>query len=111
MNKKPPAPKKKAQPALKCERETLLTVEYHEMERFIKECTGHDAEIVAIEEWGNDSQHRFRVDGKLEMYEKKDWTKFKETGEASTFGLQAILNGLCSEGKLDKGTYLITVCW
>lgn len=109
--KKPPAPKKKLQPKLKCERETILSTEYHELERFIKECTGHDINVVAMEEWGNDSQHRFHVDGKLNDYDREQWENFKKTGSEESFCLRYILDGLCSEGKLEKATYLVTVCW
>jgi hypothetical protein len=98
-------------PILKSETETVIKVQYFDLEEFISQVTGHDYEVVASEEWSNDSQHRFFVDGILQKYELKEWKKFKETGEADCFFLRTILNGLCYDKKILPGNYLVTVCW
>lgn len=56
---------------LKVKTETVHVVEVNDLEQFIHETTGHTYEIVPNEEWGNDEQHRFNIDGKLEGYKKK----------------------------------------
>jgi hypothetical protein len=103
------ATKKKV--TLKSVTETVIKVQYYDLEEFIDQVTGHAYEVVASEEWGNDSQHRFAVDGKLSDYEQDEWDNFKKTGECGTYFLRTILNGLCSEKKIAPGNYLITVCW
>lgn len=101
----------KPKPVLRCETETVINVEYHDLDAFILAVTGHHYECVANEEWGNDSQHRFGVNGNLSDFEQKDWDKFKATGEEETYLLRTILDGLCKEGHLAPGTYIISVCW
>ena len=98
-------------PVLRCETETIHKVEYHELDSFIQAVTGHYFECVPNEEWGNDSQHRFDVDGDLSEYDQKEWDKFKKTGEQQLFGLRTVLDGLVKDGHLTAGVYLITVCW
>lgn len=98
-------------PVLRCETETIHKTEYHELDSFIEAVTGHTYECVASEEWSNDSQHRFDVDGILADYEQKEWDKFKKTGEEKSYGLRTILDGLVKDGHLKPGIYLITVCW
>jgi hypothetical protein len=99
-------------PQLKMTTQTVTTVDYNDLETFIHDVTGQKYEIVPSEEWENDSQHRKHVDGKLMDHDKKDWESFKK-GKASTkcFILQSILDGLCAEGFLPAGDYLVTVSW
>ena len=101
----------KPKPVLRCEVETISSVEYHELDTFIEAVTGHHYDCVCNEEWSNDSQHRFYVDGKLSDYDQKDWDKFKKTGEEETYSLRNILNGLVADGHLAAGIYVISVCW
>lgn len=101
----------KKKPVLKSETETIIKVQYFDMDEFIEEATGHTYEVVASEEWGNDSQHRFAIDGKLGDYEQKEWDQFKKTGECGTYFLRTILNGLCADKFIKPGNYLISVCW
>lgn len=96
---------------LKCKTETINTVEVDDLEQFIKETTGHAYEVVSNEEWGNDEQHRFIIGGRLLDYQQKYWETFKSTGEQHQYNLHTILNGLCAEGHLLPGTYVINVSW
>lgn len=96
---------------LRCETETVHKVDVNDLETFIQAVTGHTYECVPNEEWGNDSQHRFNVDGKMQDYQKEDWESFKKTGKEESFNLRCILEGLVADGHLAAGTYLITVCW
>lgn len=96
---------------LKCKTETVNVVEVDDLEQFIKETTGHAYEIVPNEEWGNDEQHRFEIDGKLEDYQSAEWREFRRTGEQKQYRLQTILNGLCADMYLESGVYVINVSW
>lgn len=96
---------------LKCETETIIKVTYYDLEEFIEKVVGHPYEVIASEEWSNDSQHHISVDGKLDSYDKEGWTNFKKNGGAECFSLHLILKGLCSEGHIAPGNYLVTVCW
>lgn len=97
---------------LKKRTETIHNVEYGDLDAFIKEACGFDwFECQQIEEWGNDSQHRFKVGPITDDFHKKEWEKIKATKEAGSYTLRTILGGLCSDGKLEAGVYLISVCW
>ncbi len=97
--------------SLKFKVEIINTVEVDDLQRFIKESTGHEYEIVPNQEWGNDEQHRFELDGKIEEWNLEDWNTFKSTGEQHRYRLGTILDGLCADGKLDPGLYVINVSW
>jgi hypothetical protein len=72
---------------------------------FLSEQFGREIyyESAAVEEWSNDSRHRFNV----EMEEPDDFDM--ECGELMSLG--SILNWMCAKGKIDAGAYLVTVSW
>lgn len=96
---------------LKCVTETVIKVDYSDLEKFITERTGHSYEIVPNEEWSNDEQHRFDIDGQLSECELKDWNAFKAIGKSKMYLTQTLINGLCADGHLAAGIYLISVSW
>lgn len=96
---------------LKCKTETVNTVEVDDLEQFIQETTGHAYEVVSNEEWGNDEQHRFEIGAGLLNYQQADWDTFKSTGEHRQYWLRIILDGLCADGHLLPGVYMINVSW
>jgi hypothetical protein len=95
----------------KCVTETVHVVEVNDLETFIREQTGHSYEVVPNEEWGNDEQHRFDIDGKLDEWNINDWNEFKSDGVEHQYRTRTIMNGLCADGKLDAGIYVINVSW
>jgi len=99
-------------PELKCKIETMTVVDMFDLEEFIKEVTGQTYDASDNEEYRNDTDYRYTVFPFNEMYgehDKKAWESFKLGGY--TPGIRAILNGLCSDGHLKEGLYLISVCW
>jgi hypothetical protein len=98
-------------PVLECNEEIIRSVDYYTLDQYIKKVTGHDYDCVGSEEWGNDSQHRFNVRTITAKYELKEWKKFKKSGTKEGFMLRIILYGLCTDGFIPAGMYLITVCW
>jgi len=87
---------------------SFFCVEYRDLEQFILEETGHEYEIIPNEEFRNDSVHRYRVHADLKTHY---WEEFKTTGEQKPFNLDEILLGLCADGKISAGNYLICVSW
>jgi hypothetical protein len=98
-------------PKLKCTTETVIKVQYYDLDKFIQEITGQGYECIAAEEWSNDSYHRFKIDDKpLGQYDQKCWDEFKLGGRQS-YMLQTILEALCVEKHIPPGTYLIVSSW
>ncbi len=96
---------------LKVRTETTRVVDYKDLDAFIRHHTGRDYNCVADEEWGNDSQHSFTVAPLKADYNRRDWDAFKAGTRGEGYMLGTILDGLCSEGKLPAGNYLVEVCW
>ncbi len=97
---------------LKYTEETLRVVDYHDLDAFITELSGHEYECVSSEEWSNDSCYRIKVDGEVDDYEREYWKKQK-AGEdpESTYCLPHIMNCMVEEKLIEPGTYLIRVSW
>ena len=95
---------------LKCEKVEHYQIECSDFEAFVKEITGHTFEFVADQECGNDSQHSFRAKPEMLDFEVEEWEEFKKTGEGD-FMAHTIFNGLCKDGHIEPGEYLISVCW
>jgi hypothetical protein len=84
-------------------------VNYRDLEQFIKAETGHEYEICQ-EEVSNDTSHSYNVDNQMDEWMTKDWAEFKK-GSDKQYILRTILCGLCSEGKIPPGEYLIWSSW
>ncbi len=95
---------------LKCSVKTVISVEYRDLEQFIEAETGHEYDITENEEIGNDTARTYNVDDNLSTWELKDWAEFK-VGSNKQYILRTILCGLCSEGKIQPGKYLVRVSW
>lgn len=64
-------------------------------------------ESVAENEWNNYSSYQFEIDGEIDEWDKKSIDS-NQWGELSMLG---ILNLMAKEGLIEKGDYLISVCW
>ena len=100
---------------LKVTERTIKEVEYHDLDNFVNEhlFNGmHIFEIVPMEELNNDSVSEFVVDGEVDDYEDEEIQEYIATGgKRGMYLTSAILNYLCRKGLLDKGDYLISICW
>ncbi len=93
---------------LKTRIETTHAVNYNDLDKFIRHHTGQrDYECVPLQEWGNDSHHSFTVEPIKSDYNRRDWDAFKAGTHDGSYILGVILDGLCSEGKLAAGKYLV----
>lgn len=105
-------------PTLKCEIETVYTVDYRDLEEFVKNIYGGDYEFVAVQECSNDTDHKFTVDGKmclsssekLNEYKRKDAEKIR-SGQYPNYCNNLLLDCLVVDGYIQPGTYLIQVSW
>lgn len=91
---------------------TIYQVDYFELERFAKEIYGlDDYSFVATEECGNDSEHRFRVNGKVDSWDADNEVAILNTTDVPCYANGLLLNMLCRDGHIPKGEYLVIVCW
>ena len=93
---------------------SYFEVEYHELDSYAKEVYGHDPEIVASEEWTNNSSHKYNsVTGTSgwTKWDKKDWQRFLDEGHASYGITQYLLCDLVERGLAPPGDYLVTIFW
>ena len=97
---------------LKTKKVEYIEVSYKDLERLIREVYQQPKyEIVADEEWNNDSDYTFSVERKeLDQWQAKDIDGLKTNGTAQ-YGLPSILADLCNNGHIEPGEYLISVCW
>jgi len=94
-------------------RRSVIVVNEHSLEKFIKGVLGRGVELVAAEEWSNDSQYLYSgINGEFKWRWDKDNLKaFLDGGPASPGIVRLLLNHLCAIGEIDPGDYLITVSW
>lgn len=103
---------KLSDPKLTCTKEVMFSVDYHDLEEFIaKAYKLKEWSFVADQECGNDSQHSFDVDKKLDEYELEEIKEFQEKKQQSQFMVGTLLNHCCARGLIEKGEYLVRVCW
>jgi len=99
---------------LQSKKVTYNEVEYGDLDKFINEefpqLKGR-FESAAYEEWSNDSCYIMDIDGEPDEYYDNEVAEMLETGKIPSFITQAALNYLCRLGKIEKGLYLIQVCW
>lgn len=98
---------------LKCEKETIISVEYDDLEDYVEKVypflKGY--QFAVVQECGNDTQHRFVIDGKIDKQDAEDWEKIKVNKVLKNYRNRLLLDMLCHDGLIEPGTYLIAVCW
>lgn len=106
------AAKKKAvkKPILKTEKKTVLKVDCYALDEFVQAITGHSLDFVCTQECGNDTDHEFNVDGKVDKWARESYEKHCK-GDTQCYSASYILNCLCADGHIEPGTYLVSVCW
>lgn len=93
---------------------TYIEVDYYEFEKFVSEQYGfesRDWSFVADQECENDCNISFTVDGKLDEYDEEELERFKTNPDTTGNIANALLNDFARKGLIDKGQYLINVCW
>ena len=99
-------------PTLKATTKTYIEVDYGDLDNFINACfPGAEYECAVFEEWGNNTKHSIMVDGNLCCSDADDYAEFKSTLKPEQWRLRRYLNGMCADGLIPAGTYLISVYW
>jgi hypothetical protein len=92
-------------------RKSVISLSSSELDELVKKHLGYkDYDFVAVEECNNDSSHEFDVDGKVDTCGKSEIEKWK-AGKGETFTNATILNELARLGHIEKGEYIVEVCW
>jgi len=92
-------------------KEVMISVDYDDLEDLIREVYGKPFQIVADQEWDNDSHYSFAVKKeKLEAGDLDELKSFKEDGKYMNI-TNILLTDMCNNGIIDEGEYLIAVCW
>ena len=89
----------------------VIEISYNDLTERAQALYGHDPEVVASEEWNNDEEHSFEIDGALDTWDEEALTKFKETGHAGYGITGLLLNDMARQGLIEKGAYLVSICW
>ena len=96
---------------LKCNVNLTVYTTSFELETFIKEVTGHACNISATLPYYN-IDHKvvcYPTGISIDKYLVDTWEDFKTTGEIGCLALTDILNLLILDGKLNAGTYIVTI--
>lgn len=89
----------------------FTVIDYRNIEKKIQAHFNRpDYNIVADEEWNNDSQHTYEdVNGEVDHPVVVE--EFKAGRGFASFGLHHLLNQMVADGALAAGNYVIEVCW
>ena len=93
---------------------TVKVVDYRKVNQVISEEFPNLSEpynCVAEEEWSNDIERLMYINGELDEHELRDIQEVLQTGKVKMYRTNTLLNYLCSQGKIDKGDYLIRISW
>ena len=96
---------------MRTKKKTLIEVDSFELEEAIQKHFGRDYELIPMQEWGNDQEHAITVDGTLDDYNTEKVEAFKNLTEPGMFLLRSLMNSMAADGVIEKGEYLVTVCW
>jgi len=105
----------KDSPVSKMKTVTYNVFDYEDFGRFVEEKTGinvTDAEVIAAEEWSNDSSYTFdNCKGELEEWTKKSMKDLPGGKTYGTYLARTWIEYFVSTGKLSPGNYMISVFW
>ena len=92
---------------------TYIEVDYREFEKFVSEYYNFKEQwsFVADQECGNDRNISFTVNGEVVDFEEDELKLFKTNPDQTGFISHALLNDFAIKGLIEKGQYLINVCW
>lgn len=96
---------------LKCKKETVIVVDYGDLDNFISKVYDVDFEVVADQELMNDVDKKISVKKSvLNKWEQQDLDDFK-SGKIKTFMLYTLMTDLANRDLIEEGNYLIEISW
>lgn len=95
---------------LNCIETKVLRVKHSDLDEFTSDSYQKVWNFVSAEETSNDTDHRFSVDGEVSPWDRDTLAMWlDDTGPEPA--ARIVLNDLAGRGMIDKGEYLVTVCW
>jgi hypothetical protein len=93
-------------------KKSIIEITDRELDELVFKKLGYkNYNFVPVEECGNDSSHQFNsIDGKLDKAELKFFDRWEQC-EFVHYSNGTVLNKLCADGHIEKGDYVVTVCW
>jgi len=86
-------------------------VGYRDLEEEIKERYNVELELVACEEWHNDTDHSYNnLTGEIKSYDQDIYDDVMN-GQTSYGTTRFYLQRLIKDGHFPPGNYLVRVCW
>lgn len=82
-----------------------------DLDRYFEKVFGTNPDIVAREEWSNDTSHSYRVKGELDKGDFEDAALLAAGGFVQWGVCGLVLEVLCVNGHLEAGDYLIESWW
>ena len=90
---------------------TYRQVNVWDLDKYFAKVFGTNPDIVANEEWRNDTNHLFWVEGKIDKVDFEDAARLC-VGDLVQYGVcRLVLEVLCVNGHLEVGDYLIESWW
>jgi len=96
-----------------CKMETVINVDYCDLNEFIADAYGLE-DFEGTLESSNDSVHRFDISEPDSMYDdfvKEEVEEIIKTESCEYYSLGNVLEDLAQKGKIQRGIYLVDVCW
>ena len=92
-------------------KKTIISIDYNELDKLVKENYKQKFEVVEDLELSNDSDKLISVSKeKLSIYEEANIRKFVDTGHYN-WTTHTLLKDMCNKGIIEEGDYLIKVSW
>jgi hypothetical protein len=88
--------------------EVIHTVDWYKLAAAIETATGIRYQLDAV---SNDTDYKCTVVGKLDDFDTEEYVELKRKQRVEDYHFNLLLDGLCDEGLLDPGVYLIQVSW
>lgn len=100
---------------LKTKQQTMFLVEFQDLNKFVKKLYKKSKYhfVVYQNDWRNNVSYIFSVKPEWSAIDEPEtWEKMKSGQWQEEWGNNAVvLTGLCIEGYIDPGEYVVEVCW
>lgn len=100
---------------MKVTKKIVFEVACRDLEDFVQEHYGREFNIALDQELGNDTSQSFAVDGIFKHPASLELVAaFKAEGQRSCGGqwlAKHLLNDLAAKGLIEKGDYIVRICW
>lgn len=96
---------------LKHKKVSYIELDAWELDEFFEKVYGYQYEIAASHEASSGTNLTFRIDGVVGSYDEEDLEKFKQTGRMNGRKTSLLLNDLARRGIIEKGEYIVEICW